>query len=128
MQRMLTALTVIFTCQTLLAGICLAESGIVRNRDGTIGRLSPLGNDLGIYSDPHGNQTIITKPGTESPVGLRPHGELENGNRSSFGTPLSPNHLTPAPVLPFHPNRALSPQTPSPSSQAPAGGTGRFGR
>ena len=52
MQRMLTGLTIILTCQTLLAGICLAESGIVLNRDGTIGRLSPLGNDLGIYSDP----------------------------------------------------------------------------
>lgn len=125
MHRRLTALTITLTCPALVAGICLAESGIVRNRDGTSGRLSPLGEDTGIYSDPHGNRTIITKPGAESPVGLRPHGDLENGNRSSFGTPLPPNNLTPSPVLPFHPNRALSPP---PSSQPPAGGTGRFGR
>lgn len=125
MHRMLTALTIAIPFLALLAGICLAESGVVRNRDGISGRLSPLGDDIGIYSDPHGNQTIVAKPGSESPVGLRPHGDIESGNRSSFGTPLPPNNLTPAPVLPFHPNRALSPP---PSRQAPAGGTGRFGR
>lgn len=127
MHRRLTALTITLTGPALLAGICQAGSGVVLNRDGTSGRLSPLGNDLGIYSTPHGDHTIITKPGTESPIGLRPHGETESGNRSSFGTPLPPNNLTPAPVLPFSPNRALSPP-PLPNSQSPAGGTGRFSR
>lgn len=125
MHRIVTALLITITCLPLPAGICLAESGVVRNRDGTSSRLSPLGDNTGIYSDPHGNQTIVIKPGTECPIGLRPHGDIESGNRSSFGTPLPPNNLTPAPVLPFHPNRALSPP---PSSQSPAGGTGRFGR
>lgn len=127
MHRILTSLTITIPFLALLAGICLAESGVVRNRDGTSGRLSPLGDDIGIYSDPHGNQTIVAKPGSESPVGLRPHGDIESGNRSSFGTPLPPNNLTPAPTLPFYPNRALSPPL-LPSSQPPAGGTGRIAR
>jgi len=132
MHRILTSLTITITYLILLAGITLAESSlaensVIRNRDGTSGRLSHLGEDIGTYSDPHGNHTVVTKPGTESPLGLRPHGEVENGNRSSFGTPLPPNNLTPAPVLPFNPNRALSPP-PSPSSQSPASGTRRFGR
>lgn len=127
MNRMLTSLIMITLCPALSAGISSAESGVVQNRDGASGRLSPLSDDIGIYSDPHGNLIIVTKPGTESPTGLRPHGETESENRSSFGTPQPPNNLTPAPVLPFHPNRALSP-APSPRNQPPAGGTGRFGR
>lgn len=127
MYRLLTVLIITLTCPALLAGICLAGSGLVRNQDGTNGRLSPLGDDIGTYADPHGNHTIVTKPGTETPVGLGPHGDIESGNRSSFGTPMPPNHLTPAPVLPFNPNRALSP-TPLPNPQPAPDGTGRVGR
>jgi hypothetical protein len=127
MHRILTSLTITTTCLVLSAGIGLAESRIVQNRDGTSGRLSHLGDDIGIYSDPHGNQTIVTKPGTEGPMGLRPHGETESGNRSSFGTPLPPNNLTPAPILPFSPNRALSPAAP-PNGYTPSSGSGRRGR
>ena len=127
MHRILTALTITITYPALLAGICLAESGVVRNRDGTSGRLSHLGDDIGIYSDQHGNHTIVTTPGVESPIGLQPHGDIESGHRSTFGMPPPPNNLTPAPTLPFHPNRALSPPLP-PSSQPPAGGTGRIAR
>jgi hypothetical protein len=127
MKLILTSLTIAMPCLALSAVIGLAESRIIQNHDGTSGRLSHLGDDIGIYSDSHGNQAIVTKPGTESPVGLRPHGETENGNRSSFGTPLPPNNLTPAPILPLSPNRALSP-APSPNSHIPSSGSGRFGR
>lgn len=129
MKLILTSLTITMTCLALSAVIGLAESRIVQNHDGTSGRLSHLGDNIGIYSDPHGNHTIVTKPGTESPIGLRPHGETESGNRSSFGTPLPPKHLTPLtpiPAIPFHPNRALS-LAPSPNSPTPPGGSGRFG-
>jgi hypothetical protein len=127
MKRTLTSLTITMACLALSAVTGLAESRIVQNHDGTSGRLSHLGDDIGIYSDPHGNQTIVTKPGTEIPIGLRPHGETESGNRSSFGTPLPPNNLTPAPILPLSPNRALSP-APSPNNHTPSSGGGRFGR
>ncbi|MDO9117407.1 MAG: hypothetical protein Q7U39_05585 [Nitrospira sp.] len=127
MKRTLTSLTITMACLALSAVTGLAESRIVQNHDGTSGHLSHLGDDIGIYSDPHGNQTIVTKPGTESPIGLQPHGETESGNRSTFGTPLPPNNLTPAPILPLSPNRALSP-APSPNSHTPPSGGGRFGR
>ena len=127
MKRILTSLIITASCLVCFLGTGLAESQNIQNQDGTSGRLSHLGDDIGIYSDPHGNQTIVTKPGTESPIGLRPHGETESGNRSAFGTPLPPNNLTPAPVLPFNPNRALSPATP-PNGYTPSSGGGRFGR
>ena len=87
MHRILTALTITITYPALLVGICLAESGGVRNRDGTSGRLSHLGDDIGIYSDQHGNHTIVTTLGVESPIGLQPHGDIESGHRSMFGMP-----------------------------------------
>jgi hypothetical protein len=133
MKLILTSLTVTASCLACFLEISLAESGVVQHRDGTSGRLSHLGDDIGIYSDPHGNHTIVTRPGTESPVGLRPHGETEGGNRSSFGTPLppdnptSPTQLTPVPAIPFHPNRPLS-LAPSPNNPTPPGGSGRLGR
>lgn len=127
MNLILTSLAVMTSCLALSVRIGLAETGTIQNRDGTSGRLSHLGDDIGIYSDPHGNHTIVTKPGTESPLGLRPHGETESGNRSSFGTPLPPNNLTPAPILPLSPNRALSPAVP-PNGYTPSAGSGRLGR
>ncbi len=126
-KLLLTSLSMTMTCLALSAVTGLAESRIIQNQDGTSGRLSHLGDDIGIYSDPHGNQTIVTKPGTESPIGLRPHGETESGNRSAFGTPLPPNNLTPAPILPLNPNRALSPAVP-PNGYTPSSGSGRLGR
>ncbi|MEQ1795397.1 MAG: hypothetical protein ABL970_14540 [Nitrospira sp.] len=127
MNLIRTSLVVTISWLALSSGISLTESGVIRNRDGTSGRVSHLGDDIGIYSDPHGTRTIVTKPGTDSPVGLQPHGETENGNRTTFGTPLPPNNLTPAPVLPFNPNRALSPPQ-APNYQTPPGGSGRVGR
>lgn len=127
MKLLPPSLVVTISWLALSAGVSQAESGVIQNRDGSSGRLSHLGDDIGIYSDPHGNHTIVTKPGAENSLGLRPHGETESGNRSAFGTPLPPNNLTPAPILPFHPNRALSP-APSPNSHTPSRGGGRFGQ
>ena len=59
---------------------------------------------------------------------------------TQFGTPLPPNHITPAPVLPFHPNRSLMPSPSAPSdppnparaetraNPPPSSGGGRPGR
>ncbi len=127
MKQMLTSLAIAMTYLALSAVTGSTESRIIQNHDGASGRLSHLGGDIGIYSDPHGNQIIVPKPGTESPIGLRPHGETESGNRSAFGTPLPPNNLTPAPILPLNPNRALSPAL-SPNSHIPSSGSGRLGR
>jgi len=130
MKLIVTAFAVTASCLVCFPGIGLAESGVAQHRDGTSGRLSHLGDDIRIYSDPHGNHTIVTRPGTEIQTGLRPHGEIESGNRSPSETPLPPNHLTPltpVPAIPFHPNRALS-LAPSPNNPAPPGGSGRFGR
>ena len=130
MKLILTSLTITMTCLALSAVIGLAESRIVQNHDGTSGRLSPLGDDIGIYSDSHGNHTIVTKPGTESPIGLRPHGETESGNRSSFEAPLPPDNpalLAPAPAIPFRPNPAFYP-APAQNTHTLPGSSGRFSR
>jgi hypothetical protein len=59
---------------------------------------------------------------------------------TQFGTPSPPNHITPAPVLPFHPNRPLMPSPSAPShppnparaetraNPPPSSGGGRPGR
>jgi hypothetical protein len=133
MKLILTSLTVTASYLACFLGVSLAGSGITLNRDGTSGRLSHLGDDIGIYSDPHGNHTIVTRPGTESPIGLRPHGETESGNRSSLGTPLppdnptSPTPLTPAPAGPFRPNPAFYP-APAQNTHTLPGSSGRFSR
>ncbi|MEK7335949.1 MAG: hypothetical protein AAB111_00615, partial [Nitrospirota bacterium] len=64
MKLILTSLSITMTCLALSAVTGLAESRIIQNHDGTSGRLFHLGDDSGIYSDPHGNHTIVTKPGT----------------------------------------------------------------
>jgi hypothetical protein len=59
---------------------------------------------------------------------------------TQFGSPSPPNHITPAPVLPFHPNRPLMPSPSGPShppnparaetraNPPPSSGGGRPGR
>lgn len=43
-----------------------------------------------------------------------PQGDASSRAVTPFGGPLPPNQLTPAPVLPFNPNRSLIPASPSP--------------
>ena len=59
------------------------------------------------------------------PMAVVPQGDLSPRVTSPSGGPLPPNQLTPAPVLPFNPNRSLMP---SPSAPASSSGSGRFGR
>jgi hypothetical protein len=115
-----------------LAGPALAEVGAVSRSDGTGGKLTQLGDDFGIYSDSHGNTGPVIQPARPSPG---PHGNVATEVLTPFGTPVPPNNLTPAPVLPISPNRpppvqqsvAPSPSAPQQGFRAP-GGSGRFGR
>lgn len=87
------------------------------------GTITDLGNGVGIRSDPHGQGGSSIAP-TESSTPLSP-GPQDNANQrvvTPFGSPQPPNQLTPAPVLPFHPNRPIMPQS------TPHSGGGRFGR
>jgi len=97
---------------------------------GNVGRLEPLDGTQGVTRS-------ANERGTPSKRGPLPHGESQlpalgvpQGDPASptttpFGGPLPPSHLTPAPVLPFNPNRSLMP---SPSASPPSSGSGRLGR
>jgi hypothetical protein len=82
--------------------------------------------------EPLDGMQSLTAPGGIRPEGdarvpapAVPHGPLPR-TTSPFGGPSPPNQLTPAPVLPFHPNRPLMP---SPSAPAPYySGGGHAGR
>lgn len=94
------------------------------------GRVEPLDGTQGVTRS-------ANEPGTPSERGPLPHSESQlpalgvpQGNQSPrstppFGAPLPPSQLTPAPVLPFNPNRSL---IPSPSASPPYSGSGRPGR
>lgn len=114
------------------SGIATAAVSVVQRSDGTTGTISQLGDDVGLYSDAHGNTGPVMKPGSLAPFSTSPHGETATGHNTPFGTPAPPNNLTPAPVLPFRLNQPPPPQQPSPPSAAPPGlgssGGGRFGR
>lgn len=88
---------------------------------GNPGTLTDLGDNQGIRSDSprQGGQALA--PG-ESAAPPRPLGDVNQQFVTPFGSPQPPNQLTPAPILPFHPNRPLMPQSP------PNSGSGRFGR
>ena len=123
-------------CSALwLTGIGLAEVGVIRHSDGTAGIITHLGDDVGIYSDSHGNSGPIMNPGSPPSFSGGPHGDTTAGANTVFGTPPPPSNLTPAPILPMNPNRPLLPQQSiPPSSSVPpsgfgsSGGSGRFGR
>ncbi len=65
----------------------------------------------------------------ESPLTV-PQTDFSPRTTTPFGAPSPPNQLTPAPTLPFNPNRSLiPPSSPSHSpNPAPYSGSGRFGR
>ncbi|HEX8750796.1 MAG TPA: hypothetical protein VF732_06750 [Nitrospira sp.] len=87
------------------------------------GTVTDLGNGVGIQSDPHGrSETNLAPTESAAPLSPVPHGDMNQRLVTPFGSPQPPNQLTPAPVLPFHPNRPLMPQS------APPSGGGRFGR
>ena len=97
---------------------------------GNAGRVEPLDGIQGVTRS-------ANDPGTPSERGPLPHAESQlpplvvpqadpsPRTTTPFGGPLPPSQLTPAPVLPFNPNRSLMP---SPSTAPPYSGSGRLGR
>ena len=112
----------------IIGGVVLLTAGF--SQAGNAGRVEPLNGMQGVTRS-------TNEPGTPSERGPLPHGEsqppalgMPPGDTSPrtttpFGGPLPPNQLTPAPVLPFNPNRSLMP---SPSAPPPYSGSGRPGR
>jgi hypothetical protein len=120
---------IIAVTATLAAAFAQAE--IIDSPHRIRATIAELGNGAGIRSDPHG-QGGSSVASTESSVPLppAPHGEVNQQIVTPFGSPQPPNQLTPAPVMPFHPNRPLLPApSPAPSAVPNSGvGGGRFGR
>jgi len=109
----------------------LAQAEIIESPHGIRATIAELGDGAGIRSELHG-QGGSGVASTESSVPLPPesHGEVNQRIMTLFGSPQPPNQLTPAPVMPFHPNRPLLPApSPTPSAVPNSGvGSGRFGR
>ena len=78
------------------------------------GRIEPL----------DGMPSVVTPP-SEAKIGVVIPRDSVSPHTTPFNAPLPPNQLTPAPVLPFNPNRSL---IPSPASPPPSSGNGRFSR
>lgn len=92
--------------------------------------LSQADNNAGRVEPLDGTQSMTspaTKPGIRSERTPRavPQGDVSPQGTTPFGGSLPPNNLTPAPLLPFNPNRPLMP---SPSAPAPSSSSGRIGR
>lgn len=96
---------------------------------GSPGHIEPLDGTQGVTRS-------VNEPGSPSERGPLAHGEsylplgIPQGDTSPrtttpFGGPFPPNQLTPAPVLPFNPNRSLMPSV---SAPPPYSGSGRLGR
>jgi hypothetical protein len=94
------------------------------------GRIEPLDGSHGVVASP-GRSEMRQQRGPlvpEVPEALStaiPYGQAPARSATPFGSPSPPNQLTPAPVLPFHPNRPLMPPS---SAPVPYPGGGRLGR
>lgn len=120
---------IIAVAATLAPGFAQAE--IIESPHGVRATIAEFGNSAGLRSDPHGqsgSSAASTEPSAPLPPG--PHGEVNQPIVTPFGSPQPPNQLTPAPVMPFHPNRPLLPAPPPAPSAVPNSGVGggRFGR
>ena len=108
-----------------------AEPSIIQQHAGTHGMLSPLGGREAIYSDAHGHKAVTNQGSNPpSPTFSSPHGAL-SGLATPFGTPIPPNLMTPAPLLPLQPRGMAMPQPQAPVSSGSGGGhsfSGRAGR
>ena len=97
----------------LIGAIVLLTGGF--SRAGNEGRLEPLDGIHSFAVPPTGRE----RPETHQP--LIPNDASRPPAGTPFGVPLPPSQLTPAPVLPFNPNRSLAPSagTAPPLSQPP---------
>jgi hypothetical protein len=111
----------------IIGAVVLLTAGL--SQASSAGHIEPLDGTQGVTRS-------VNEPGSPSERGPLPHGEsylprgMPQGDASPrtttpFGGPLPPNQLTPAPVLPFNPNRSLMP---SASAPPPYSGSGRLGR
>jgi hypothetical protein len=117
----------------LIGAIVVLTGGLTRAANE--GRIEPLDGAHNLATPP------TERP--ETPQRLTPNDAGRPPAGTPFGAPLPPSQLTPAPVLPFHPNRSLTPSPGPPSSlsqppnsaraetrahPAPFSGGGRLGR
>ncbi len=117
----------------LIGAIVLLTGGL--SRAANEGRIEPLDGAHNLGTPP------TERP--ETPQRLTPNDAGRPPAGTPFGAPLPPSQLTPAPVLPFNPNRSLTPSPSPPSSlsqppnparaetrahPAPFSGGGRLGR
>ena len=96
--------------------------------------LCEVPSDTRVTADRQTSIGLGTGSGTDSlstgefrlPPALHSEWDAHEQTTTPLGVPSPPHRLTPAPVLPFHPNRHLLPSPTSPS-HAPVGG-GQLGR
>ncbi len=103
----------------LSAGFAEAEIGIESHVPP--GTIMDLGNGVGMPSVPSAANTPLIEPSRPSSL---PPGDNERHNTTPFGSISPPHELTPAPLLPFNPNRPLMPYSAPPTPHT----GGRFGR
>lgn len=112
----------------IIGAAVLLTAGL--SQAGNEGRVEPLDGTQGVTRSAN-EPGIPSERGPLSPGESRlpalgmPPGDPSSRTTTPFGGPLPPNQLTPAPVLPFNPNRSLMP---SASSPPPYSGSGRLGR
>jgi hypothetical protein len=122
----IVAMAVTLAADSTQAGVALMQSS-----HGISGTIADLGNGVGIQSDPHGQGGEFSTPLERTvPLPPGPHGELNQRAVTPFGSPLPPSQMTPAPILPFQPNRPLVPSPTTPPAVLPPTGSqgGRLGR
>ena len=109
----------------LLFPVSLAQAGVgvLQQSDGSSARITDLGNGIGIITDPHGTAIPAPLPPRLDSIPLGPQGRQAPETVTPFGSAAPPAHLTPSPVLPFNPNRTLSPSPSIPSSIPPSTGS-----
>ena len=107
-------------------------AGVIRAIVVLIGGFSQAGNE-GRTESLDGMRSLGVPSTGKEHRPAQPRVDPNDAGRPSAGTPFgepsAPSHLTPPPVLPFNPNRALMPSPSSPSPSAPGfSGGGRAGR
>ena len=115
----------------LATGPVPAEVRVIQSPNGRGGTIADLGNGAGIQSDTHGQGgTGVASPESPAPLSNDPRGNPNQRLVTPFQSPSPPNQLTPAPLLPYHPNRPLMPSTsaPPPITPNPSPGRGQSGR
>jgi hypothetical protein len=108
--------------RSAVIAVCLLFAAAL-SQAANAGRMEPLGDSRSLSIASGAPDPQIPSPqapqGDSSPRAVTPHGSL-----------VPPNRLTPAPLLPFNPNRSLMPAPAAPAHppNPPFSGGGRPGR